>query len=224
MSYLIKPSNRITASWDWHKSVGTTGQDWGNDRGYTQEGDKFKYPSSSYKKVGTADYSNAYCEFFNLTAPNGYKYSMRTCHVKDMVAIKDYNDADNDGNESSEMYDFHLHAQFYEGHQTEQFMQENRNGSKCLSFEDIDKKASAYKPSSTPPATKTTKGYSFNECSADNGKSFFDIEAYGATEDDLCFDVGNLKGLSNGVYKLTKAQHGYLVNTQFRKIKTTFYK
>lgn len=76
--------------------------------------------------------------------------------------------------------------------------------------------------SSTPP-TKTVKGYSFNECSADNGVSFFDIEKYGSTQDDLCFNIENLHPLNNGVYKLLKDQNGYVKNTQFRKIKTTFY-
>lgn len=89
----------------------------------------------------------------------------------------------------------------------------------CISFEFVSSSSST-PPSSTP---KTVKGYSFNECSSNNGSSFFDIENYGSTEDDLCFSIGNLKKLSSGAYDLTKAQHGYSVHTQFKGIKTTFY-
>lgn len=76
----------------------------------------------------------------------------------------------------------------------------------------------------TSSSTQTVKGYSFNECSANNGVDFFDIETYGSTEDDLCFNIENLEKLSNGNYKLLKEQHDYDKYTQFRKIKTTFYK
>lgn len=81
-----------------------------------------------------------------------------------------------------------------------------------------------YAPEGSSTTTKTVKGYSFNECSANNGSSFFDIEEYGSTQDDLCFNIENLKKLSSGNYDLIKAQHGYAEHTQFRKVKTTFYK
>lgn len=77
---------------------------------------------------------------------------------------------------------------------------------------------------SSSSTTKTVKGYSFNECSGNNGVSYFDIEEYGSTQDDLCFNIENLKKLSDGSYDLIKAQHDYDVHTRFRKIKTTFYK
>lgn len=77
--------------------------------------------------------------------------------------------------------------------------------------------------STSEPVTKTVKGYSFKKCSADNGVSFFPIEEYGSTQDDLCFNLSNLKKLSSGAYDLIKEQHEYQEHTQLKEIKYTYY-
>lgn len=77
-------------------------------------------------------------------------------------------------------------------------------------------------------SSKTVKGYSFNECYGyhpSTGKlCWFDIELYGSTQDDICFEVSNLTKNSDGTYTLKSNEDGYVANTKFRKIKTTFYK
>lgn len=77
-------------------------------------------------------------------------------------------------------------------------------------------------------STEEIKGYSFNECYGyhpdTNKLCWFDIELYGSTQDDVCFEIGNLKKNPDGTMTLLKDEDGYVKGTLFRKVKTTFYK
>lgn len=77
-------------------------------------------------------------------------------------------------------------------------------------------------------APKEVRGYSFNECWGYHPNTgdlcWFDIELYGSTQDDICFELSNLTKNSDGTYTLKSAEDSYAKGTKFRKIKTTFYK
>lgn len=129
MGYLKAPSNRMTSSFQDHKSRGTTGEDWGSNDGSTSKNDQFEYPCKNYKKVGTATFSDGtYCEYYNFTSDNGLKFSCRTCHCHDFKAT---------GDDYLGSTGYHIHAQFCLGHKTEEWIQTNRNGSAFVPFAEI---------------------------------------------------------------------------------------
>lgn len=209
MKYLKEPGTIMTSNMSDHKSRGTSGEDYVIEGGCTTK-TQMQKPCSDFEKIGSRSFSDGtYKEFYQGTC-NGYKFSMYTCHCKDFVTV---------GDDYAGSTGLHLHQLYFHGHQTIDYMQDNRN-TKGVTLGEVDAKCV---PSTSTSAPKTVKGYSFNECSADSGVSFFDIEKYGSTQDDLCFNIENLHPLNNGVYKLLKDQNGYVKNTQFRKIKTTFY-
>lgn len=129
MSNLITPSNRMTSSFEDHKNRGTTGEDWGSNDGSTQQNDQFNFPCKTKTKVGTANLSDGtYAEYWNFTSEYGLKFSCRTCHCHDFKAT---------GDDYLGSSGFHLHSQFCLGHKTEEWIQENRNGSAFIPFSKI---------------------------------------------------------------------------------------
>lgn len=121
MGQITKPSNRVTWNWEQHKNGDplTSGEDFGNDRGWTEYGDQFKYLTKTFKKIGTHKYSDGtYKEFFNFTCDNGYKFSALTCHCKDFKAT---------GDDYLGSTGYHLHLTCFKGTQSMEFMQNNRN-------------------------------------------------------------------------------------------------
>lgn len=278
MKYLKAPGDLMTADMAWHKAKGTSGEDWVWKGVKMTTSTQMTKPCSDLKLIGDRHLSDGTYKQFYHGSMNGYKFSCYTCHCDDFVTVGD----DYPGSTG-----LHIHLLCFHGHQTVDYMQNNRNthgvtlgeiDAKCApavqdqpeeddkgfrlnrastqsypgnydfnedqrqhfdSNWDILKGHTAKDRQGTnwlettaftfvcnlgESSSKTVKGYSFNECSANNGSSFFDIEEYGSTQDDLCFNIENLKKLSNGNYDLIKAQHGYAVHTQFRKVKTTFYK
>lgn len=85
-----------------------------------------------------------------------------------------------------------------------------------------------YAPEGTSEApSKTVKGYSFNEVwgyHPDTGVlTWFDIEEYGSTEDDICFNLSNMTKNSDGSYTLKEKEDGYVSGTKLKNIKYTYY-
>lgn len=209
--YLKAPGDLMTADMAWHKNNGTSGEDWIWKNIEMSVTTQMTKPCSDLKYIGNLDLSDgSYKEFYHGTM-NGYKFSCYTCHCKDFVTT---------GDNYKGSTGLHIHLLCFHGHQTIDYMQQNRN-TKGVTLAEIDAKCLP-QSTSTPP-TKTVKGYSFKKCSSNNGASFFPIEEYGSTQDDLCFNIENIKKLSSGAYDLIKTQHDYQEHTQFKEIKTTFY-
>lgn len=211
--YLKAPGQVMTSNMQDHKSRGTSGEDFVLNGGCTSTS-KMTKPCSDLKLIGSRSFSDGTYKEFYQGSMNGYKFSMYTCHCHDFVTT---------GDDYAGSTGYHLHHLYFHGHQSIDYMQNNRN-TKGVTLGEIDAKCV---PSTSTPPTKTIKGYSFNECWGyhpdTNVLCWFDIEEYGSTEDDICFNLSNLTKNSDGTYTLKSAEDGYSEGTKFRKVKTTFY-
>lgn len=176
MAILIKPGGTITGTFEWHKSVGTTGED--NGYNPTPYGAVFNKPATKFTKLGAKDLNDGtHAEYFQFTAPNGFKFSGRTCHCIDYKAV---------GDNYTGSTGYHLHAQYCVGHKSMEWIQENRNSSAFIPFAELEKEASAYGPAPTTPppssSTKTFKAVRENK-SSDNGTFYFDEKYYNDLKD-----------------------------------------
>lgn len=215
-------SLRETGSWEWHKSVGTTGQDSAKVGDLTPDGFAFTAPCPGGVRVpgsGRRLFDSANQKYFVMEAFHhtiyGIKFTEYLNHTENRKAGAPGDEFDNHG-----------HANYQLGHLTMDEAYNGRNSS--MSFEQMDQYITEHKSSNTtPPPTKTVKGYSFNECygyhPTTNEKCWFDIELYGSTQDDICFNLSNLTKNSDGTYTLKAGEDSYVAGTKFRKIKTTFY-
>lgn len=172
---LIMPSNKMTSNMAEHKARGTSGEDFGSNDGTTQKGDRFNFPCSDRKFLGSRDFNDGtHKEFYNATN-NGYKFSFYTCHCthddKNILAT---------GDNYSGSTGYHVHILFFHGHQSIDFMQNNRN-TLGVTFEEVNKKCIN---ETTPPTTtsKTFKAVREGK-SQDNGTFYFDEKYYNDFKD-----------------------------------------
>lgn len=198
---LVMPSNKMTSNMAEHKARGISGEDFGSNDGSTQKGDRFNFPCSDRKFLGSRDFNDGtHKEFYNGTN-NGYKFSFYTCHCthddKNILAT---------GDNYSGSTGYHVHILFFHGHQSIDFMQNNRN-TLGVTFEEVNAKC---QNSSTPPTSSVKQMTKYYDGGWKNATIPFK-----SNDPDLVVEKDTTK-YGSGTYRLTKDKNGWLKDTRFK--------
>lgn len=201
MKYLKAPGDLMTWNMEQHKNTGTSGEDWIWKNIEMKPTTQMTKPCVDMVKIGDEWFSDGtYKEFFHGTM-NGYKFSCYTCHCEDFVTVGD-NYAGSTG--------LHIHLLCFHGHQTQEYMQQNRN-TKGVTLAEIDAKCVPQNTTTTPPTTSTPKEYveaKRSGKSSYNGTFKFDVKYYEELK-DLCnqkdiYDLDDEKWLAGTTWTSVK--------------------
>lgn len=199
MKYLKTPGEIMTSSMEDHKTRGTSGEDYVRTGGCASTTKMIK-PCSDLKLIGSRNFSDGTYKEFYQGSMNGYKFSMYTCHCHDFVTT---------GDDYAGSTGYHLHQLYFHGHQTIDYMQDNRN-TKGVKQSEIDAKC-VPTSTTTPPTSTNTKEYVEAVRSgktSDNGTFKFDVKYYDELK-DLCnqkdiYDLSGVKWLSGTTWTSIK--------------------